>query len=169
MPLSSTSTLMFSIRRFGALALALALASCSSDQATAPLQTKAPAAGPSANLLSNLTSALHLTTATVVRRTSPLQQPITVTQNHRIGRRHAEHSGSRRDGHGAARRAEREHDHHDDGARGIRDRLRLRAARHHLQSAAHLQAVAERDDRRACWTCRASSSRTTPTRVSSAT
>jgi hypothetical protein len=70
---------MLSIRRIGALALALALASCSSDQATAPFQTKAPAS-PSTNLISVLTTTLHLTTARVVRRTTPLQQPITVTK-----------------------------------------------------------------------------------------
>jgi hypothetical protein len=71
---------MFSIRRIGALALALALASCSSDQATAPLQPKAPAASLATSLIGRVASTLQLTTATVVRRTSPLPQPITVTK-----------------------------------------------------------------------------------------
>jgi len=76
----STFTFMFQFRRTGALALAFALASCSSDQATAPLRPTAPAASLSTKPIGNLTSALHVASAKVIRRTSPLQRPITVSK-----------------------------------------------------------------------------------------
>lgn len=74
-----------SIRRFGALALALTLAACSADQVTAPpQQMQAPEAAPSASLLGGLlgtvTSVLHLTTNEAIQRTKPLPAPITVTK-----------------------------------------------------------------------------------------
>jgi hypothetical protein len=72
------------IRRIGALALALTLAACSADQATAPTPMKAPAGDPSASLLGGLigtvTGVLNLTTAEAVQRTAPLAAPITVTK-----------------------------------------------------------------------------------------
>jgi hypothetical protein len=71
---------MFSLRRAGAIALAFALVSCSSDQVAAPQHSTASAANVSTNLIGDLTAALHLTSAKVIRRTSPLPQPITVTK-----------------------------------------------------------------------------------------
>jgi ZU5 domain-containing protein len=72
------------IRRIGALALALTLAACSADQATAPTPMKAPAGDPSASLLGGLlgtvTGALQLTTAEGIQRTEPLEAPITVVK-----------------------------------------------------------------------------------------
>jgi hypothetical protein len=71
-----------SIRRLGALALALTLAACSADQVTAPPQMKAPASDPSASLLGGLlgtvTGVLNLTTNEAIQRTKPLAAPITV-------------------------------------------------------------------------------------------
>ena len=72
------------IRRIGVLALALTLAACSADQATAPTPMQAPAGDPSASLLGGLlgtvTGALNLTTNEAVQRTTPLAAPITVTR-----------------------------------------------------------------------------------------
>ena len=73
-----------SIRRIGALALALSLAACSAEQVAAPTQMKAPAADPSASLLGGLvgtvTGVLNLTTGDAVQRTTPLAAAITVTK-----------------------------------------------------------------------------------------
>ena len=79
------------IRRLTTLALALAVAGCSSDYTTAP--TAAPAtlsaqsAAPSHDLLGGLlgtvgglTDALGLTTVHGIRRTTPLAEPITVVK-----------------------------------------------------------------------------------------
>ena len=73
-----------SIRRIGAVVLALSLAACSADQIAAPTQMKAPAADPSASLLGGLlgtvTGVLNLTTNDAVQRTTPLAAAITVTK-----------------------------------------------------------------------------------------
>jgi hypothetical protein len=71
-----------SIRRLGALALALTLVACSADQVTAPTQMKAPAADPSASLLGDVLGTVTglLTTNQAVQRSKPLPAPITVTQ-----------------------------------------------------------------------------------------
>jgi len=73
------------IGRIGALALALTLAACSGDQATAPTQLNAPSTEPSASLLGGLlgtvTGVLNLTTTDAVQRTTPLAAPITVTKD----------------------------------------------------------------------------------------
>jgi hypothetical protein len=71
------------IRRLATLALMLAVASCSSDHATAPATLSAPAAGPSNDLLGGLlgtvTNTLGLTVNGLQRKT-PLAAPITVTK-----------------------------------------------------------------------------------------
>ncbi len=71
-----------SIRRIGALALALSLAACSADQVAAPPRMQAAPAAPSASLLGGLLGTVTglLTTSTAVQRTTPLAAPITVTK-----------------------------------------------------------------------------------------
>jgi hypothetical protein len=82
-------------RRLATLALTLAVAGCSSDQATAPATLSAPTAGPSNDLLGGvlgtvggvvggLTDALGLTSVRGIQRKTPLAAPITVVKT--IGR-----------------------------------------------------------------------------------
>jgi hypothetical protein len=73
---------MSTIRRIGALALALSLAACSADQVAAPTQIQASPAAPSASLLGGLLGTVTglLTSNTAVQRTTPLAEAITVSK-----------------------------------------------------------------------------------------
>ncbi len=73
---------MSTIRRIGALALALSLAACSADHVAAPTQIQASPAAPSSSLLGGLLGTVTglLTSNTAVQRTTPLAAPITVSK-----------------------------------------------------------------------------------------
>ena len=72
------------IRRFGAIALALTLAGCSTDQVSAPPRMNAAPVDAQSSLLGGVlgtvTGVLNLTTTDAVQRTTPLAAPITVTK-----------------------------------------------------------------------------------------